>query len=70
MVVHAGVPNELTIVRATSTDDTLAGTVMVDGTATMVGLLLESVTGADDLLKTGALPEWSVVFRLTPLEAS
>jgi 1,4-alpha-glucan branching enzyme len=33
-------------------------------------LLFESVTGADDLLKTGALPEWSVVFRLTPLEAS
>jgi maltooligosyltrehalose trehalohydrolase len=33
-------------------------------------LLFESATGADDLLNTGALPEWSVVFRLTPLEPS
>ena len=33
-------------------------------------LLFESVTGADDLLKSGTLPEWSVVFRLTAPDAS
>ena len=33
-------------------------------------LLFESVAGADGLLKSGSLPEWSVVFRLAAPVAS